>query len=289
MKKLLITLLLLTGVVLALPSVQQVQNAMTSNNLPLAEQLVNEVLTEKPNSALAHYEMAQIKYHENQYSASLKELNTAQSLDSSLSFTNNHEYFYMLQNRDKAMISNKHKEAGQSVTTTTNADNDDGFVWLIIGLILVGVIGILYLIFRRKQPADIYSDSGCNYKSSSRGYTRLESNKLSDEEWIEHCKKYNNRSGTGMHNGTGTAIASGLGGLAAGIFIGEILEDNHTMNPSYDNSSSNRNSDSGNNDLSWDTSNTTSSWDNSSPSSDSSPSYDNSSSFDSGGSDSGSW
>ncbi|BCG50211.1 tetratricopeptide repeat protein [Ralstonia phage RP13] len=70
----------------ALPSPKDVEAAVAANDLPRAERLVREVIAAQPNKPRAHYNLAQILFMQHQYPQALAEMDTAKSLDSTLSF-----------------------------------------------------------------------------------------------------------------------------------------------------------------------------------------------------------
>jgi tetratricopeptide (TPR) repeat protein len=71
----------------AVPTVQQVEQSMTSSNWQKADAQLTEVLQAHPNNAHAHYLYAQVLDREGRYSDALAQLQQARSIDPSLNFT----------------------------------------------------------------------------------------------------------------------------------------------------------------------------------------------------------
>ena len=55
------------GVCLALPAPHDIEQAVANGQLPQAERMLREVIAEKPRSARAHYELAQVLAREGQH------------------------------------------------------------------------------------------------------------------------------------------------------------------------------------------------------------------------------
>jgi hypothetical protein len=71
---------------LAGPNVKDVENAMRAKNWSGAEQMLNQVLAKKPNSAKAHYLLAQTHEQMGQRSLAAQDLERAKAADPSLKF-----------------------------------------------------------------------------------------------------------------------------------------------------------------------------------------------------------
>lgn len=91
MKKLLTalaaSLLLVTSAAFAVPSAQQIEQAMTQGNWQKADAGLTEVLQAHPDNAHAHYLYAQVLDREGRYDDALAHLRQAKSLDPQLKFT----------------------------------------------------------------------------------------------------------------------------------------------------------------------------------------------------------
>jgi hypothetical protein len=76
-----------TGAVQALPTVDQVQAAAQRGDYAGAEKMMREVVAAKPDSARAHYVLAELLAHERQFNEAAEHTRRARSLDPALKFT----------------------------------------------------------------------------------------------------------------------------------------------------------------------------------------------------------
>lgn len=104
MRKLVLLLLVLALPVWALPSPKEVSAAVNAGNFAHAEQLLQQIIKEKPNSALAHYELGQVLARENRHQEALAELNQAKALDASLHFAKDPAVFAQIYNAELATL-----------------------------------------------------------------------------------------------------------------------------------------------------------------------------------------
>ena len=90
MKRLIVglALALFSAVALALPSVEQVQEAVKQGHFEQAETMMREVIDSRPRSAKAHYIYAEILAHNGKRELALQEAQTASKLDPAIGFTN---------------------------------------------------------------------------------------------------------------------------------------------------------------------------------------------------------
>jgi hypothetical protein len=89
-KKLLLTglwMLLLTGSAFAADGPKEVEAAIRQGNYTLAEQDLRQAIVEHPQSAKAHYMLAQVLAHEGNIGDAQKEASQAEAIDSKISFT----------------------------------------------------------------------------------------------------------------------------------------------------------------------------------------------------------
>lgn len=85
------------GACLALPAPHDIEDAVAKGQLAQAEQMLREVLAEKPRSARAHYELAQVLAREGQHSQALQALRTARALEPELGFAQSPDTFRQLE------------------------------------------------------------------------------------------------------------------------------------------------------------------------------------------------
>jgi hypothetical protein len=91
MKKLFLALFaslaLVSGVAFAVPSVQQIESAMSQGDWQRADAGLTEVLQAHPNNARAHYLYAQVLNREGRYADAVTQVEQAKSLDPQIRFT----------------------------------------------------------------------------------------------------------------------------------------------------------------------------------------------------------
>lgn len=75
------------GAAHALPNVDEVQAAVQRGDYRAAEQMTREVLAAKPDSARAHYMLAEILAHERQFKEAADHTSRARALDPAIKFT----------------------------------------------------------------------------------------------------------------------------------------------------------------------------------------------------------
>lgn len=108
----LLTATLWTGLCLALPAPHDIEQAVAQGQLTRAEQMLREVIAEKPTSAKAHYELAQVLAREGQHSQALQAIRLARELDPSLKFAQSPDKF-------KAVTQAIEQQAGTSANRST--------------------------------------------------------------------------------------------------------------------------------------------------------------------------
>lgn len=97
----------------ALPTVDEVQAAAQRGDYPGAEKLMREVVAARPDSARAHYVLAEILAHERQFKEAAEHVHRARALDPAIKFTDAAKFtaFEQLLQREQA------GEAKSSATT----------------------------------------------------------------------------------------------------------------------------------------------------------------------------
>ena len=101
------SLLLISSIAFALPSPKDVERAVVSGDLPTAELLLKQILREKPDSARAHYNLAQVYNMQSKYELALMELNKSQAIDPSLKFAASRSKFNSVRNEINASLSSE--------------------------------------------------------------------------------------------------------------------------------------------------------------------------------------
>lgn len=138
-----------TGPVLAaVPTVDQVYEAANSGHLDRAQQLMDEVLRDKPNSAKAHYVEAEVSARAGNFPRARSELARAQQLDPSGSFAKP-ESLAALQ-RELARGSSSSYRSYPPSTYVRPAEHRSSFPWGIVLLVIAGVVIFWALASRRR-------------------------------------------------------------------------------------------------------------------------------------------
>jgi hypothetical protein len=179
------------------PSIAQVYEAARSGHLDQAEQMMNQVLQDHPQSAKAHYVAAEVYARGGDAPRARQELNTAQTLAPGLPFE-----------RPEAVQALQEELAHeQSVQRAPRYSQVRAPFPLRTVLLVVGGIIVLWLIMRRRNPpGGLYSQYPSAVPGAGSGPM--------------------NYGGPGVGAGMGSGIAGGLAsGLAvgAGVVAGEEL------------------------------------------------------------------
>jgi hypothetical protein len=190
------------------PSVQQIYEAARSGHLDQAQQMMNQVLRDHPESSKAHYVQSELYAREGNLGLARSELARAEQLDPGLTKENPRSVQEL-----KAQLGLARRNEG-SFGGMTSAAPSAHFPWGTV-VILALVVGVFWMLFRRRSsyvqyppagsaPGGAYGPSGYAGPGPGPGYP-----------------------GGGMAGGgIGSNIAGGLaGGLAAGagIVAGEEL------------------------------------------------------------------
>ncbi len=131
----------------ALPTEQQVQEAISQKNYTQAESMMAEVVGDKPNSAKAHYVYAELLAHNGNFDRASTEAAKARQLDPNIAFTDPAKFksFEDLLRREQSNGSARSRAVptGGSVNssapmTASSGGGIPGWVWL-LGLVVVGM------------------------------------------------------------------------------------------------------------------------------------------------------
>jgi uncharacterized protein len=226
------------------PTVHQIYEAASSGHLNQAQQMIDQVLRDHPESAKAHYVQAELYAREGKPGLARSELARAEQLSPGLPKENP---------RSVAKLESELGTPQRADPTLSAARQSTArFPWGTV-LILVLVVGVFFMLFRRRNSYPQYSPtSGAPAAAGSNG-----------------PGSYGPGSSPGA-GGIGSTVAGGLaGGLAAGagLVAGEALahrfldngrESAATSPPEFDRESGAVNSDMGGEDFgvndpgSWD-------------------------------------
>ncbi len=156
-------LLVLTAPAWAVPSPKEVSDAVHAGNFVLAEQLLQQTLQDKPNSAMAHYELGQVLAKEKRHQEALAELTKAQQLDPALHFAKKPQLFQEIYNAEKSALqrqtflqSNTRTTPSSVIHPTKSEHQQSGgksmISYFAVVLLLLG--GVLLLIYWWMNRAD---------------------------------------------------------------------------------------------------------------------------------------
>jgi tetratricopeptide (TPR) repeat protein len=180
------------------PTVHQVYEAASSGHLDQAQQMMDQVLRDHPNSAKAHYVQSELYAREGKISLARAELDRAEQLEPGLPKENPRSVAEL-----KSELGLTRRAAPSIGATRESAAH---FPWLTV-VILALVVGLFWMLFRRRtiygqSPGAVPTVSPGSYGAGGYG------------------------PGAPGGGGIGSTVAGGLaGGLAAGagIVAGEAL------------------------------------------------------------------
>jgi Tetratricopeptide repeat len=206
-----------TGPVLAaVPTVHEVYEAARSGHLNQAQQMMDEVLREKPNSAQAHYVEAEISARAGNFPRAREELARAQQLDPSGSFAKP-ESLAALQ-RELARGNNGYRSNSYPPGTYGRpVARHSSFPWGMVLLVVGGVLIVWALVSRRRPtPYGGYPQAGGIPPTAGGGYGGY------GGPAGYGPAGYGPPGGGGLGSGIVGGLASGLA-LGAGVAAGEEL------------------------------------------------------------------
>jgi tetratricopeptide (TPR) repeat protein len=222
---------ILTLVLLALTSVaasaadspKDVQALIARGDYPAAETALRQAVSEHPESAKAHYILAEVLAHEGNIGEAKTEASKAAALDPSTKFTDPAKFQHFQHELDAALAPPSARPTAASPTrftepqpaARTEAGGQSHMTgWLIGGVILVLII---FFLMRRRQNANNQFGNGYPPAPPMNGGQPYGN------------QPYGGYPGGGPgyapppSSGVGTAVAAGLGGLAAGALLDEAL------------------------------------------------------------------
>jgi hypothetical protein len=219
MKKALVGLLfvMLSSVAWALPTEQQVQDAVRQGQYTQAQSMMAEVVAAKPTSAKAHYVYAELLAHNGAFGKAAEEAGKAKQIDPNIGFTDPAKFrsFEETLQREQNQSTTR-SVAPRAAPTSYNtvpapaaSGGIPGWVWL-VGLVILAIV--LWRGFARSRamggtpaPAAGYGPGGMNPGYGPAGYGP--------------GGMPGAQGGSGLL-GTGLAVA---GGVAGGMLLGEML------------------------------------------------------------------
>ena len=213
------------GVCLALPAPHDIEQAAAKGQWPQAERMLREVIAEKPGSARAHYELAQVLAREGQHAQALQAIRTARELDPALKFAQSPEKFNAVARAIEQQASPDGAQrptaaaALQPATPTTPAPSRPAWLWpawLSAGFALL--VLVLWRRSRSSLSAQTAMDQACA-PPASRGFG-------AQFDPRGPAASYGNAPYPSPASGSGVtgAVVGGLAGVAAGYALSKALE-----------------------------------------------------------------
>ena len=126
------------------PTMDQIYTAAAGGHLDQAQQMITQVLADHPTSAKAHYVQAELYAKEGKTGLARSEFGTAEQLKPGLPFANPRSVQEL-----KAQLGLR-TEGAMSPTVIRSVPAAPHFPWGTV-LILAGVVGVLLLVFRRRN------------------------------------------------------------------------------------------------------------------------------------------
>lgn len=224
------------GVCLALPAPHDIEQAVAQGQLPQAERMLREVIAEKPRSARAHYELAQVLSREGQHEAAQQAIRTARELDPSLKFAQSTEKFnavaQAIEQQAPTAATRKAATVQSSPASPEPAQVGPHTAWLWPALLSAGFALLMLALWRRMQPRPVLQPVGMGTPApeAARGFG------------AQYEPRGPGASGYGTPypapssgSGVAGAVVGGLAGVAAGYALSKALEGNdhaaHNSNP----------------------------------------------------------
>ena len=227
---------------LALPAPRDIEQAVAAGNLAQAENMLREVLQEKPQSAKAHYELGQVLAKEARYAEALRSLERAKDIDPALKFAASPEKFQEVFNKVTTLKASQNAAPVASAAAVTPATSAPPAAAMPSGTLALGV-GILavaaFLLFRasNKPPARFGAASATPAPpaSASAGPTALATPTGFGAAYVPQAA--GNASNAASYApapaapGSGAtltgAVLGGVAGVAAGYALSRALEGDH--------------------------------------------------------------
>lgn len=234
-------LLCLSTWALALPSPKDIEASVQAGQLDRAESQLREVLSEKPSSARAHYELGQVLAREGRYLEAEQALRQAQQLEPSLKFAQSPQQFNdllaKLGTRTRAPSTTGdaaawHAPAAPALNSQAQlqrqapAQPTSSLPW---GWLLLGgaTVAALALWMRRAATAQRVLTAPASSPLDAQGFARNYSTSPSYPNPYPGVPAGQPAAGAGMGSGVTGAVVGGIAGLAAGYALTKMFETDH--------------------------------------------------------------
>lgn len=214
------------GVCLALPAPHDIEQAVANGQLPQAERMLREVIAEKPGSARARYELAQVLAREGQYTEALQAIRAARELDPSLQFAQSADKFnavaQAIEQHASAKVAPAPAVTNHTPMVTPAASSAPAqAAWLWPALLTGGFALLVLWLWRRVQARPALQPTGMgSYPSEApRGFGAQYDPR---GPGAGYGSPYPTQASAG--SGMAGAVVGGLAGVAAGYALSKALE-----------------------------------------------------------------
>ena len=218
------------SLVLAVPSPKDIEAEVQAGNLTKAENMLREVIAEKPQSAKAHYELGQVLARQEHYAQAHQELVKAKDIDPTLKFASSPEKFNavfdkvsQLQHATPAVQHSGANAQNQPSTSAPSTGINLNYLW--IGL--AGLV-VLALIIRIARPAPPVTNYAPAYPSPNPDGNAVAQRGFGQQYTPGTPPAYGPAPSSGMGSGIGGAVIGGLAGVAAGYALSKAMEGDHS-------------------------------------------------------------
>ncbi len=188
------------------PTVREIYQATQSGHIAEAEQMVNQVLQDHPQSAKAHYVAAEVYARGGDFSIARREFNTAESLQPGLSFANPQSVAALRAELAQSRFVPRAVQQAPYATYAPRARPRTGPSWGAILIVIGGVVLLWALVRRRMQPT-VYPP----YPGQPMGGV----GPMGTGGGVVPPYPYGGGAGSGLMGSLGTGLAVGAG-VAAG-------------------------------------------------------------------------
>jgi hypothetical protein len=193
------------------PTVHQIYEAAEAGRFDQAQQMMDQVLKDHPKSAKAHYVQAELYAKEGKTSLARAELAEAEGFDPGLPHENPRSVQAL---KSQLGLSSRPTQGPRVIGMTSAPASSPHFPWG-IALIFVVVVGVLWMLFRRRRTYSQYPAAGPGGPGSGPGYG-------GPGGYGGGYGPGGPVGGGGMGSGIAGGLASGLA-VGAGVVAGEEL------------------------------------------------------------------
>jgi len=200
------------------PTPDQVYQAARSGHVAQAEQMINQVLQDKPKSGQAHYVAAEVYARAGDLSRARSELATAEQLEPGLPFANQNSVSAL-----KRELSANRVQQGPVWTPVQHESS--GLPWGAILLVVIG-IGLVWMLVRRRVQASSYGSYAANIPPPGPGQPGYGAPGMGGGPFYP-----GGGGGSGLMGSLGTGLAIGAGAAVGEELVHHVLDGNHAIIP----------------------------------------------------------